>query len=65
MNGRALNCVMIALETSPIHMIREVIGNSFALQLTRWQRDYSDEQTLLRTLRLGTPDLLLVDFADA
>ncbi|MFN9432684.1 MAG: CpaE family protein [Acidobacteriota bacterium] len=57
--------MMIALETSPIHMIREVIGNSFALQLTRWQRDYSDEQTLLRTLRLGTPDLLLVDFADA
>ncbi|MFN9431504.1 MAG: CpaE family protein [Acidobacteriota bacterium] len=65
MSGRTLNCVLIALETSPIHMIREVIGNSFALQLTRWQREYSDEQALLKTLRLGTPDLLLVDFADS
>ncbi len=55
---------MIAVENSPIDAIREAISSSFVFKLVEWQRQYPDENALLRMLRLSAPDLLVVDFAD-
>lgn len=64
MNSQKLRCVMISVENSPIDAIREAISSSFVFELVEWQRQYPDESSLLRMLRLSAPDLLVVDFAD-
>ncbi len=64
MSYRRLNCVMIGWESASSHAIRDAVGNSFAMELTKWVREYPEETALKRTLRLGRPDLVVVDFAD-
>ncbi len=64
MPTRTFSCVVIALEKTAGHVIREAVNDSLRMELTRWVRDYPDETTLKRTLRISKPDLLVVDFSD-
>ncbi len=64
MNTHALNCVLIAPEGSHVNPLREAISSSYTFELIEWLKEYPEEGTLLRLLRLSAPDMLIVDFTE-
>ncbi len=63
-NVQTLNCVLIAPKEGKHALLREAIFESSSFELSEWMKEYPDEATLLRMLRLSSPDLLIVDFAE-
>lgn len=64
MNTRTPTCVMIAPEAYHAIHFRDAISSSYTFELIEWQKRYPEEGAFLRMLRLGSPDLLIVDFTD-
>lgn len=64
MNAQTLNCALIAPLEGHHALLREAISGSSLFELSEWLKDYPSEEKLLRMLRISSPDLLIVDFAD-
>lgn len=64
LNVQTLNCVLIAPKEGNHALLREAILGSSSFELSEWMKEYPDEAALLRMLRISSPDLLIVDFAE-